>query len=158
MQSNAMFAFVSVLCEAMFNYANSRILYSSWHGSIKQRSKTSFYLWDFRCSSVLPIINSVWKRTCRFMRFMRPFCSIPFSPPFYNDSNLDHKRCQWNLIFSVIIKLVQLEMFRILIWFLPIWNISFLPKLGKRWNCSLLSIVTKWKTQNMTFDEVQDPI
>ena len=115
MQSNAMFAFVSVLSVKLCSIM--QILASS----IKQRSKTSFYLWDFRCSSVLPIINSVWKRTCRFMRFMRPFCS----PPFYNDSNLDHKRCQWNLIFSVIITLVQLGIFRILIGFLPIWNIIF---------------------------------
>lgn len=85
--------------------------------------------------------------------------SVPFSPPFYNDSNLDHKRCQWNLIFSVIITLVQLGFFRILIGFLPIWNIFFFfAILGKRWNCSLLSIVTKLKSQNMTFDEVQDPI
>ena len=34
----------------------------------------------------------------------------------------------------------------------------FFALLGKRWNSSLLSIVTKLKSQNMTFDEVQDPI
>ena len=107
------------------------------------------------CSPSLTLFEN--ERVCRFMRFMRPFCSI--LPPFYNDSNLDHKRCQWNLIFSVIITLVQLGFFRILIGFLSIWNIFFFfAILGKRWNCSLLSIVTKLKSQNMTFDEVQDPI
>ena len=91
MQSNAMFAFVSVLstvklCSIM------QILASS----IKQRSKTSFYLWDFRCSISLTLFENERVDLC-------DLCVLSILPLFYNDSNLDHKRCQWNLILSVIL-------------------------------------------------------